>query len=130
MNGLDQRPRTVGLFRPMTDELIRGLRDDLAQLRAEISELRNDIYSDSARRRVGVLERTERMEARQDDLEAFLTRLQRSQEEMEERAKRRDEERAQAEARRGRAVNLMFAFVTTILSGGVVAWFSMYVLGM
>lgn len=113
----------------MTDSLSQELQRQIAELKREITELRTDIYSDAARRRVGILERTELMDKRQDDLQELLEALQREQEDAERELKRRDAARDKAEARRGRAVNLMFGAITTILAGFAVAALSVVFLG-
>lgn len=100
------------------DPVIEALKTQIGELHDELRELRQDLYSDEKRRRVGALERQEQMVKRLDDHEVLLEAFQ-----------RREQEREQRETKRGRVVNSLLAIITTILVGFMVAGLNQFFWG-
>ena len=101
------------------DPVVTALREQINQLHEELRELRQDLYSDEKRRRVGALERQEQMEKRLDTHETILEAFQ-----------RREQEREQRETKRARVVNSFLALITTILAGFAIAGLNSFFWGM
>ena len=92
------------------DPVVQALKTQLEQLHNELRELRQDLYSDEKRRRVGALERQEQMVKRLDDHEIILEAFQ-----------RREKERELRETKRTRVINSFLAIITAILTGFAIA---------
>lgn len=100
------------------DPVIEALKTQISALHDELRELRQDLYSDEKRRRVGALERQEQMEKRLDAHEALLEAFQ-----------RREAEREQRETKRARVVNSLLGIITTILVGFAIAGLNQFFWG-
>ena len=101
------------------DPVITALQTQISALHEELRELRQDLYSDEKRRRVGALERQEQMEKRLDSHETILKAFE-----------RREAEREQDEKKRARVINSFLGIITAILVGFAIAGLNQFFWGM